>query len=126
MRRICAFLEASYRPEMLILEEQSDPPVDPEREPWKEKAARPIDSTNKEKWRTEMSPADRYLIQRITGSALTAKGYSASPVEWDGSVLRAVGRTMLRAGATVLTRKIRGWSGSARDPDEYTPEWMRK
>lgn len=126
VRKICSFLEARYRPEMLVLDEASDAPVDPDREPWKEKAARPIDPTNKEKWRTEMSPADRFLIQRITGSALAAKGYSACPVEWDWSLLRAVGRTTLRAGATVLTRKIRGWSGSSRGSDEYTPEWMRE
>ena len=54
LRDVCAFLEMPFQKAMLRLETQTDRPFDAEREPWKQKSERQIDSSNREKWRTQM------------------------------------------------------------------------
>jgi len=111
---------------MLAFYERAGGPSDVEREPWKGKVRRPIDASNREKWRTQMPPARRWVVQTITGAALTRFGYPAPPVDKDRAFwadLAGLAVESLRCVALRLGRRI--VAGSRADGD-YTPEWMRR
>lgn len=127
---VLEWLGASASPDrierMLAFSERAGGPSDVEREPWKGKVRRPIDASNREKWRTQMPPARRWVVQTITGSALTGFGYPAPPVEKNRAFwmdLAGLAVDSLRRVARRVGRRIA--AGSRADGD-YTPEWMRR
>ncbi len=126
---VLSWLEAPSDPDLLdtVLHfyEQSGSPADAGREPWKRKTRRPIDPSNQEKWRTQMSRAEQWAVQRLTGPALREMGYDASalrltPDLW-GDLLRLGVDTL----AAILRRFARRWAG-ARASSDYRPDWLRE
>jgi len=95
-------------------------------EPWKRKAARPIDPSNKEKWKGQMSPAERWIIQEITGKYLRKKGYEPAPVALDGTFWRTLieigGRSIRKIGSRIARR----WRTPSRDAGDHRPTWIRR
>lgn len=126
MRDVLAWIGVSFEERVLSFHEQEAGPADPDREPWKEKTRRPIDPTNKEKWRDRMSPGARFLVELIAGGEMKLKGYEASE---RGPGLREAGGLVWeigRAVGTVARRRWRKWRMPKRRPGDHTPAWMRR
>ena len=126
LSRIVEWLGAPFEESMFRFHRRGEERGDLTREPWKEKAARPLDPANKEKWRDRMGPAERWAVQVITGRYLRRKGYVPEPVTLDGAFLRdlfALGRRTVRS---VGTRIVRRWRTPSRDADDHRPTWMRR
>jgi hypothetical protein len=126
LRTVVDWLGASFEEQMLHFHQQDDGPADPEREPWKEKTHRPVDPSNKEKWRTQMTEAERAVVEWCAGASLAEHGYPRPPLRIDGAFVRDLGRLLLRTGRTVGARWTRRWRTPPRAPDDHTPEWMRR
>lgn len=111
---------------MLQFYERRDPGVDSDREPWKEKTRRPIDSTNREKWRTQMAPAHQWVVQRIAGPLLEECGYADPSVRLNRYFWADLMRLIAESAAKLLER----WQGrlraGRRRPGDHTPEWIRR
>jgi len=73
LRDVLAWLHAPFDAQMLSFHEGEEGPADTEREPWKENVHQPIDPTNQEKWRTGTGPAERWIVQRLTGRWLSIR-----------------------------------------------------
>lgn len=126
IRNVLNWIGASFEEQVLAFHRRESGPVDSDREPWKAKTHRPIDPTNKEKWRAEMTAGARFLVERITGETLNVKGYQRAmerPGLSDiGEILREVGT----AAGVIARRKWRRWQMPKRQPGDYTPTWMRE
>jgi hypothetical protein len=83
LRKLCGFLDCSYEPSMLDFHQEKEKNLDPDREPWKEKATRALDPTNRFKWRTRMSRAECAIVQAIAGKILIEKGYERAIIPWN-------------------------------------------
>ena len=126
LRDLLDWIGAPFEEGVLAFHRQEDPPVDAGREPWKEKAARPIDPTNREKWRGRMGPAERWVVQRTAGRYLRRKGYTPEPVVLDGSFVQDLLDLGLRTVQSVGTRIRRRWQTPSRDADDHRPTWIRR
>lgn len=100
LRKVCRTLGVGFEPGMLMEDQQEKGALDPEREPWKEKALRPIDPTNKEKWRTEMSRAERKVVEWQAGAEMEAWGYPTENLSWGPSMLGP----LLKIGGQLLRK----------------------
>lgn len=75
VRRLAEAVDVEPDPGMLRHHRTDQDSFDPDAEPWKAKAAQPIDPDNKEKWRTRM-PADEVAIcDHVLGDLLERAGY---------------------------------------------------
>ena len=126
LREVTAWLGVSYEERMLRFHQQDDGPADTGREPWKAKTHRPIDPSNKEKWRTQMTDAERAVIEWMAGSPLRRHGYPRPPLTVDGGFVRELGRVLLRTARRVGARWGRRLRTPRRAPDDHTPEWIRR
>ena len=126
LRRVLDWLDAPFEDELLSLHRRGAGPADPEREPWKEKADRPIDPTNKEKWRGQMGPAERWGVQVVTRPLLLAKGYPAPPVPLTRAFFRNLGDLLLRSLKDLATRLLRRWRTPSREEGDHRPRWIRQ
>ncbi|WP_263810896.1 MULTISPECIES: sulfotransferase family protein [Salinibacter] len=126
LRDVCAFLETPFHEAMLQPRQQEDQHFDPDREPWKQKSAREIDASNREKWRAQMPEAERVVVEVIAGRWLSAYDYSRPRVRWRpaliGRILQRLGRAALQRGRRAL-RKIR--SGRVFSNDA-APRWTKE
>ena len=124
LRWLNAPLDDDILDTVLHFHEQTGGPADAAREPWKQKTRRPIDPANKEKWRTHMSPAEQWGVQRLTGSALREMGYEAPDIPFTPDLgvdlLRLVGEAL----QTVLKRVGRRLAATSA-PSDYRPDWLR-
>lgn len=77
IRRICEFVGIEFRPEMLLFH-QGEMAQAIANSTTHVLLGRPVDSGNREKWRTQMCSDDIALFEWITGDALTASGYPAT------------------------------------------------
>lgn len=68
MRRICAFLKEDFSPALLNYEKSSETGKTP-------LLMQPVQSNNKEKWRTEMTPRQIAVFERAVGNTLRQCGY---------------------------------------------------
>ncbi len=100
--------------------------VDAEREPWKAKVFRPLDASNREKWREQMSVPERILVEMITSPLLQTKGYSRSARSVNASFFWDLGRLLFRTGKTIAKRVWRRWRTPSRAPEDHTPVWLRQ
>jgi|APHM01.1.fsa_nt_gi Sulfotransferase domain. len=126
LRDVCAFLETPFHEAMLQPRQQEDQHFDPDREPWKRKSASDIDASNREKWRVQMSEAERVIVDLIAGRWLSAYDYPRPGVRWWPAL---IGRILQRLGTAALQRvrrtlrKIR--SGRMFNSDA-APRWMKE
>ena len=126
IRDILEWLNTPFSPAVFDFHEQKTSLVDAGREPWKQKVHSPLDYTNREKWRTEMGPAERWVVQQITGKQLENQGYPVPPVSRDGSFLRELLSILTRTGWMIGRRIFRRWATPSRHPDDYRPAWIRR
>lgn len=75
---LCDFLEIGYEPEMVEYHRVAVPNFDVSSEPWKAKNLRPLDTTNRMKWRDEMTPDECAVADRLAGDELVQMGYKPS------------------------------------------------
>jgi hypothetical protein len=95
IRRICEFVGIEFRPEMLLFY-QGEMSQAIAKSTTHASLGRPIDSGNREKWRTQMCGDDIALFEWIAGDALTASGYPATATKPSRiKNFRLAGRDML-------------------------------
>lgn len=126
IRGILDWLNAPFDEAVLSFHREGEGPVDPDREPWKKKVQRPLDPGNKEKWRDQMAPGPRLLVEWIVGDELTRKTYEHSETPFDVGASVSVAWALLRAGQTVVRRMWRQWQMPDRAEEDHTPVWMRQ
>ncbi len=126
LREVTAWLGVSFEERMLRFHERDEGPADTAREPWKAKTHRPIDPSNKEKWRTQMPEAERAVMEWLAGPPLRAHGYPRPSLTVDGAFVRGLGQVLLRTARTVGARWGRRLRTPRRAPDDHTPEWMHR
>lgn len=100
LREVCRFLGCDVEPSMLARQTTAQANVNPEREPWKNKALQPIDSSNKDKWRDQMPLVERMIAQWRAGEELERQGYPREDLSFEMSM----GADLLR----ILYQTIRG------------------
>jgi hypothetical protein len=99
LRRLCAFLEVDFTPAVLRFHEEGadealPAPVNTEREPWKEKATRPLDPSVAERWKSELTAAQVAQIEGRAGREMRRWGYV--PQTPHGSLARVRAETQVR------------------------------
>jgi LPS sulfotransferase NodH len=68
---------------------------DPEHEPWKRRAAAPVDPSRANRWKTRLSSIDQAVADRVLGGELEAQGYERSGAPWSlGATIRLVASTL--------------------------------
>jgi hypothetical protein len=75
VRRICAFCEIAFRPEMLAIEESATGRLAAGQEAWFTELYAGIGTRSVGKWRTEMTPAQQATFAAGAGEALRRHGY---------------------------------------------------
>jgi hypothetical protein len=126
LREVLGWLEAPYQEEVLAFHNRDTGPADLEREPWKENIQEPIDSSNKGKWRTQMGPGERWIVQTVTGERLRDWGYSAPTVPFDVTFVRDLVQVLWQSFKTIAGRMVRRWQTPPREADDHRPTWMRR
>ena len=125
VRRILEWIGASFDASVLAYHERQAGPADAQREPWKEKAYQSIDPGNKNKWRDQMAPGERMVVERVAGSMMRAKDYVPQSTTIDAALLVDLGRVLGRTLATIGRRFWRRAHLSDSRPGDYTPGWIR-
>ena len=74
MRSLCLFLGEDFEPQML-LRERSTRNVNRIGEPWKLKAAQPIDPSHVERWRGRLRPEQNAIAEAVVGDRMMALNY---------------------------------------------------
>jgi hypothetical protein len=126
MREVLSWIGAPFDEGVLSYHQREQGPVDAEREPWKAKTRRPLDPTNKEKWRTQMPRGERWIVQRLTTPQLLKWGYEAQPVSIGPAWGRDLVRVLIRSARTVAGRILRRWRTPPREPGDHRPTWLRR
>jgi hypothetical protein len=75
LRRLCDFLELDYEPEMLAYHETRDARDDAHKTDYWKNLSRPVMSSNKAKFTTELSADEISLFEYVARSSLTVLGY---------------------------------------------------
>lgn len=97
LRRLCAFLDEPFAPEMMEFHRSSD--VSFQGSPWKDGVFRPVSEASLERWRKELTEPQLGIIQLVIGKALREHGYEAAPLS-----------LTTRLGLPIqLAREVRGW-----------------
>ena len=126
LRELTAWIGCPFEKRMLGFHRQRTGPADTEREPWKANTHQPVDPSNTEKWRAQMTDAERAVVELIAGSALESYGYSRPPLTVDSDFLRNLGRVLLQTARTIAQRWVQRWRTPQRAPGDHTPEWIRR
>lgn len=106
LRELCASLDLPFTGGMLAFHEE-DPGFDPEREPWKAKARRPLDPSNRERWRSEMHLGDVMVVEHAAGDVMERWGYGTADVPPTVPVLLRAARRELLAPWVWLRHELR-------------------
>lgn len=75
LQKICAFLDEPYEPTMLEYSEGAKDVVPTESLKWHRNSVRPPDPTQLDKWKTQLSKAERTIFEQLAGDALDLFGY---------------------------------------------------
>lgn len=78
LRHLCGFLGLDFRDEMLSFHQGEPTGVNVEREPWKERAARPLTTDRLESWRRELDAEDFGRVEAVAGTEMDLWGYDRS------------------------------------------------
>jgi hypothetical protein len=75
LRRICGFLDEVYDPTMLEYSEGAKGVVPEESLKWHRNSIRPPDPSQLNKWKTQLSKAERTIFEQLAGDTLDLFGY---------------------------------------------------
>jgi len=125
VRGILDWIGASFDASVLAYHQRETGPADAQREPWKEKAHQSIDPENKEKWRDQMSPGERAVVERLAGPMMRAKQYAPQSPPIDAALVVDLGHVLGRTLATIGRRFWRRLHLTGSRPGDYTPGWIR-
>jgi hypothetical protein len=126
LRHLLEWIGAPFDRAVLNFHQTQHGPADSEREPWKEKTRRPIDPSNKEKWRTKMGSAEQWIVQLLTRPFLAENGYPVAPISVDAAFVRNLSQVLIQS-ARILWRRVRQrWRTPERAPDDHRPTWIRR
>jgi len=99
LQEVCGFLGCTFSTKMIAQEGGKEANLDPLREPWKEGALRPIDPTNKEKWRDEMTVVEQQIVQWRAGREMKALEYDLEELPFEvgmiGPLIKLLMQTIL-------------------------------
>lgn len=125
LRSVVDRLGIAFEEDMLAFHRRGRGPADTNREPWKAKTRQPLDPSNTEKWRDQMTDAERTVVDLITGDMREKKSYPPAPTTSNGAHVTGLLRLLLRTVRTVGRRWWRRWH-RPHPPDDHTPVWMRQ
>jgi glycosyltransferase involved in cell wall biosynthesis len=111
LKEICDFLNVSFDEQMLAFHERTTETVDVVREPWKERATDPVDSSVAHRWRKELSRSAQAQVEAVAASEMKHWGYpcEVAPLRRRVAGLRAgVERPVWKFG--LILDKIRSCS----------------
>jgi len=77
-RRVAAFLGEPFDPAMLAFNEVGTPAFG--NQPWRDGVRRPLFDSSLASWRNEFTPAQLWLIQRLTRAEMARYGYTPEPI----------------------------------------------
>lgn len=89
LHRVCKHLALDFDPAMLAFHERTPQAVNVEREPWKEKATRPVDPATADRWRTALSPWRRAEVEAVAADEMQHWGYVPEQPAWRRAAVRA-------------------------------------
>lgn len=75
LRRICSFLDEPYDPTMLEYSEGAKGVVPEESLKWHRNSIRPPDPSQLDKWKTQLTKAERTIFEQLAGDTLDLFGY---------------------------------------------------
>ncbi len=75
LRRICNFLDEPYDPTMLEYSDSATGVVPEESLKWHRNSIRPPDPSQLDKWKTQLSKAERTIFEQLAGDTLDLFGY---------------------------------------------------
>lgn len=126
MRAVLEWIGVPFEEEVLAFHRQEAGPVDADREPWKTKVHRPIDPTNKGKWREGMTSGESVLVEAIARGAMETKEYEVPNRRLDRKMVGGLLKEVVRAAWTIVRRMVRRWRMPERDAGDCTPTWIRE
>lgn len=126
LRDVLRWLEVPFEERVLAFHQYSSGSVDAGREPWKAKTQRPLDPSNKEKWRDRMSDAERAVVEWIAGAVMDANGYPRPPITVDASFGKDLARLLIRTARTIGQRWWKRMTVPRREAGDHTPDWIRQ
>ncbi len=78
LRELCRFLGYPFDARMLQHHSHAEPNFDAAQEPWKARAAEPVDKTHTELWRNGLTDAEKFAFDRFANTELKRYGYPPS------------------------------------------------
>jgi len=78
LRRLTDFLGEPFDPAMLTFTEAGTPAF--KDQPWRDGVRRPLFDSSLASWRNEFTPAQLWLVQRLTRAGMARYGYTAEPI----------------------------------------------
>lgn len=126
IRSLLEWLDAPFEEAVLSFHQRDAGPADPDREPWKEKTQRPIDPSNKEKWRDQMTVGARVLVEWLTAPGMDSKGYRRARKNLGLPGFVSLARELGIAAGIIVRRLWRQWRMPSRTSGNHTPVWMRE
>jgi hypothetical protein len=88
LRALCAYLDLEYLPSMLAFHTSEESRSEASKTRYWENLSKPVQSDNRGRFRSELSPRELALFERIAGDQLDALGYTRA---WTGAPAR-IGR----------------------------------
>lgn len=111
VRSICNFLNLPFENQMLAFHEKGALNFDPAREPWKKKAAQPLDPSNMMKWLRAMPPEEVKVAELLASKELKLMGYPVRHDQWNARLMLSVSSIVLNGLGWSLRKKIaRRWT----------------
>jgi hypothetical protein len=107
LRRLCAFLDEPYAPEMLAYDRENRArELEPrEFDAWKVRNREAVDASAVGRWREQLSREETAWVERAAGSLLTVYGYTSAGYG-DVGFLRGAARS-LRYDAAAWVKRVR-------------------
>jgi LPS sulfotransferase NodH len=107
---ICEHVGLPFEPSMLAHHDTDPQSFDPGREPKKAKAARPIDPSNREKWREAMDDRDVRVVELFCAEAMDRYGYPRGEVRLTPGALAKAGGELVKDLALTNANRVRWWA----------------
>ncbi|HEV2178545.1 MAG TPA: sulfotransferase [Terriglobia bacterium] len=105
LRKVCSFLQEDYHPEMLGFSGAAKKQVPDWEAAWHAKLEGPLDPKNTNKWKTELTPEQVLLFERIAGKELAAAGYL--PANLSANTRIRVKASLMQSGYLLRTPLVR-------------------
>lgn len=116
---VCEHVDLSFTEAMLTYHESESATFDPEREPKKTKATRPLDPDNAEKWRDEMPPRQAKIVEVLCRRGMADRGYPATPEPLTPGIAAEAARQWLTDVAYRTGHNLAWWAGHWLTPPDF-------